>query len=98
VPELKRMLEKAEAVLDIQKCKVRALEAIVLELGGELPKEEDIAKLTSADAESQDTNSETNSARENFSDQEEIKSDMTFEDPNESQMFVSNDMLQEKID
>jgi hypothetical protein len=98
VPELKRMLEKAEADLDIQKCKVRALEAIVLELGGELPKEEDITKLTSADAGSQDTNPETNSASENLSDQEESKIDMTFEDPIESQMFVSNDMLQEKID
>jgi hypothetical protein len=39
------MLEKAEAEIDIQKCKVRALENIVRELGGEIPKEEDFAKM-----------------------------------------------------
>ena len=46
IPELKRMLEKAEGEVDIYKCKVRALEGIILELGGEVPREEDLAKMT----------------------------------------------------
>ena len=45
VPELKKMLDKAEAELDIYKCRVRALEGIIVELGGEVPKEEEIAKM-----------------------------------------------------
>jgi hypothetical protein len=40
------MLEKAEGELDIYKCKVKALEGIIIELGGEIPKEEEIAKIT----------------------------------------------------
>lgn len=45
MPELKRLLEKAEAEIDIQKCKVRALEKIITDLGGEVPKNvEEIAK------------------------------------------------------
>ncbi len=44
IPELKRMLEKAEADVDIYKCKVRGLEAIIMELGGEIPKDEDFAQ------------------------------------------------------
>jgi kinesin family protein 5 len=43
IPELKRMLEKAEAEIDIQKCKVRALESIILSLGGEVPRDDVIA-------------------------------------------------------
>lgn len=46
VPELKRLLEKAEADLDIQKCKVKALENIILELGGSVPKDEEMALIT----------------------------------------------------
>jgi len=37
IPELKKLLEKTEAELDIQKCKVKALENIIMELGGDLP-------------------------------------------------------------
>jgi hypothetical protein len=37
------MLEKAEAEIDIQKSKVKALEKIILSLGGDIPKDEDIA-------------------------------------------------------
>lgn len=44
IPELKRLLEKAEAEVDIQKCKVKALEQIITELGGEVP-QDDIIKL-----------------------------------------------------
>ena len=44
VPELKRLLEKAEGELDITKCQVRTLQSIIINLGGELPKDEDIAK------------------------------------------------------
>jgi hypothetical protein len=36
------MLEKAEAELDIQKCKVKALEQIILELGGDVPRDDEI--------------------------------------------------------
>jgi hypothetical protein len=46
VPELKRLLEKAEADLDIQKCRVKALEGIILELGGTLPKDDEMALMT----------------------------------------------------
>ena len=42
--ELKRMLEKAEAEIDIQKCRVKALESIITQLGGKIPQDEDIAK------------------------------------------------------
>lgn len=42
VPELKKLLEKAEGELDIYKCKVRALEEIIMELGGALPQEEEL--------------------------------------------------------
>ena len=45
VPELKRLLEKAEAELDIQKCKVKALEGIIMELGGSVPKDEEMAEI-----------------------------------------------------
>ena len=45
VPELKRLLERAEAEIDVQKCKVRALESIITKLGGEVPKEDEIARL-----------------------------------------------------
>lgn len=45
VPELKRLLEKAEADLDIQKCKVKALEGIIMELGGALPNNEEMAEI-----------------------------------------------------
>jgi hypothetical protein len=40
------LLEKAEADLDIQKCKVKALENIIMELGGALPQDEEIAQMT----------------------------------------------------
>lgn len=46
MPELKRLLEKAETDLDIQKCKVKALEEIIMELGGSLPKDEEMALIT----------------------------------------------------
>lgn len=46
VPELKRLLEKAEADLDNQKCRVKALEGIIMELGGSLPKDEEMALIT----------------------------------------------------
>ena len=42
IPELKRLLEKAEAEVDIQKCKVKALESIIIELGGSVPKDEEL--------------------------------------------------------
>ena len=38
------MLDKAEAEIGIQKCKVRTLEGIIIELGGEVPKDEEISK------------------------------------------------------
>lgn len=44
IPELKRLLEKAEAEVDIQKCKVKALEQIIVELGGEVPQDDVINK------------------------------------------------------
>ena len=44
IPELKKMLDKAEAEIGIQKCKVRTLEGIIIELGGEVPKDEEISK------------------------------------------------------
>jgi kinesin family protein 5 len=37
IPELKKLLDKCENDLDIQKCKVKALEGIIMELGGNLP-------------------------------------------------------------
>jgi hypothetical protein len=40
------MLEKAEVDLDIYKCKVKALESIIMELGGSLPQEEELAMIT----------------------------------------------------
>lgn len=42
--ELKRMLEKAEAEIDIQKCKVKTLESIIVSLGGKIPRDDDIMK------------------------------------------------------
>ena len=45
VPELKRMLEKAEAEIDIQKCKVKALEKIITDMGGIVPKDDVIQRL-----------------------------------------------------
>lgn len=45
VPELKRMLEKAEAEIDIQKCKVKALEKIITDMGGIVPKDDVIKRL-----------------------------------------------------
>ena len=38
------MLDKAEAEIGIQKCKVRTLEGIIVELGGVVPKDEEISK------------------------------------------------------
>jgi len=38
------MLDKAEAEIGIQKCKVRSLEGIIVELGGVIPKDEEISK------------------------------------------------------
>lgn len=46
VPELKKLLEKAETELDIQKCKVKAFEGIIMELGGALPNNEEMAEMT----------------------------------------------------
>lgn len=46
VPELKRLLEKTEADLDIFKCKVKALESIIMELGGSLPQDDEIALMS----------------------------------------------------
>ena len=37
IPELKKLLEKAEAEIELQKFKVKALEKIILDLGGQLP-------------------------------------------------------------
>ena len=37
IPELKRLLEKAESEIDIQKGKVKALESIIISLGGTVP-------------------------------------------------------------
>jgi hypothetical protein len=42
IPELKRLLEKAEAEVDIQKCKVKALGSIIIELGGTVPKDDEL--------------------------------------------------------
>jgi hypothetical protein len=44
---LKRLLEKAEGEVDLLRCRVRALEAQVLSLGGEVPKDEDINAMMS---------------------------------------------------
>lgn len=41
VPELKKLLEKCENDLSISVCKVKALENIIMELGGEVPKADD---------------------------------------------------------
>jgi DNA-binding response OmpR family regulator len=45
VPELKRLLEKAEAEVDLQRCRAKALEGIILELGGALPRDEEMAAI-----------------------------------------------------
>lgn len=45
MPELKRLLEKAEAELDVQRCRVRTLEGIIKGLGGDVPGEEEVARL-----------------------------------------------------
>ena len=37
IPELRKLLEKAEGEIDIYKCKVAALENIIMELGGSIP-------------------------------------------------------------
>ena len=39
------MLEKAEAEIDIQKCKVKALEKIITDMGGIVPKDDVIQRL-----------------------------------------------------
>ena len=40
IPELKKLLEKAESEIDIQKGKVRALESIIISMGGAIPKDD----------------------------------------------------------
>ena len=37
------MLEKTEAELEISKCKIKALEGIIVDMGGTLPKDEEMA-------------------------------------------------------
>ena len=54
MPELKRLLEKAEAEWDISKCKVKALENIIMELGGNLPKDEEMAIIAARQREEMD--------------------------------------------
>jgi hypothetical protein len=39
------MLEKAEQDLETSKCKTKALEQIILDMGGNLPKDEEMALL-----------------------------------------------------
>ena len=39
IEELKQLLDKAEALIDVQKRKIKVLEKIVIDLGGELPNE-----------------------------------------------------------
>lgn len=43
IPELKKLLEKCENELEIQKSKVKVLTAQIMDLGGNLPQDEDIA-------------------------------------------------------
>jgi hypothetical protein len=43
VPELKKMLDKAEGELEVSKCKIKALEVIIVDLGGTPPKDEEMA-------------------------------------------------------
>lgn len=45
MPELKKLLEKAEADLESHKHRVKALESIITDLGGSLPKEEEFEAL-----------------------------------------------------
>ena len=45
IPELKRLLEKAEAEVDIQKCKVKALEGIIKGMGGVVPQDDVIQQM-----------------------------------------------------
>jgi kinesin family protein 5 len=45
VPELLKLLEKAEKDCEVQKCKVKTLEKIILDLGGTIPKDDEILKL-----------------------------------------------------
>eukprot|EP00347_Sterkiella_histriomuscorum_P007099 403350261 len=54
VPELKRLLEKTEGDLDIQRCKVKALEGIIMELGGALPNSEEMAEIAARQREEMD--------------------------------------------
>ena len=42
VPELLKLLEKTEKELEIQKMKVKTLEKIIIDMGGNLPKDEEI--------------------------------------------------------
>ena len=37
------MLEKAESDLGLSKCKIKAFESVILDLGGSLPKDEELA-------------------------------------------------------
>ena len=42
VPELLKLLEKAEKDLEISKFKIKALEKIIIDLGGTLPKDDEL--------------------------------------------------------
>jgi len=45
IPELKKLLEKAEKDVELGKLQVKALEKIVAELGGQVPLHGDLAKM-----------------------------------------------------
>lgn len=45
IPELKKLLEKAEGDIEIQKMQIKALESIISSMGGSIPENQDLEKM-----------------------------------------------------
>jgi kinesin family member 5 len=96
VPELKRLLEKAEAEIDMQKCKVRALEQIIKGMGGELPREEDMQKMSEAIKEAEEEAAMAQETLPALPDISDYSKDIEEETPGVT--LLDQELLQEKQD
>ena len=92
---MKKLLEKCEHDLDIQKVKVKALEAIIIELGGELPKDEQIALMNQKEKEEEQRLLEEEEQMKEVIVEEEqnLQNSVILEEEEKKDSFINNELL-----
>jgi kinesin family protein 5 len=112
IPELKRLLEKAEAEVDIQKCKVKALENIIKSLGGVVPRDDVIQQMAEEELKKEEDQEAEEMITEDLSNLDvslppsseagslpsEIHSEESKDEQQEPAVLIDQELLQEKTE